>query len=250
MVHKKNAVRAIAVEPPASKPSLPLLLAFVAIGLLVVLVAVGLLRGAARPADKKVNSLDIATLIERVGGHIMIAQNEMPTIATVQDPDALREKDPDFYRYAQAGDRLLVWSDKAVLYSERKDRLLAVFPVASRSGSASTSIFEDNLSTGTSTEEILLKSAKIEIRNGTRITGLARNLSTKLKALGYNVLSTRDAVRKNYTNTLVVTVKDEKFNPIAAKIVEFVGGQVVSLPVVETGVRGDVLVILGTDYSQ
>ncbi len=80
--------------------------------------------------QKYKKALDLETLLERVSRLIIVPRGETPTVATVDDANAMRLQDPSFYRDAENGDRVLVWSDKAVLYSMSHDALLAVLPIA------------------------------------------------------------------------------------------------------------------------
>jgi hypothetical protein len=80
---------------------------------------------------------DVATIISHVSKHILVKSDEQPTVATVQDADFLRTQSPQFFKEAQNGDKLLIWSDKAVLYSSARDLLLAVEPVHAQAATTS-----------------------------------------------------------------------------------------------------------------
>ncbi len=69
------------------------------------------------------------TLIDRVGRLIILPEGETPTIATVSDPEKLRNQ--PFFAKAKVGDKVLIYTNakKAILYDPLADRILEVAPV-------------------------------------------------------------------------------------------------------------------------
>jgi len=51
-----------------------------------------------------------------------------PTVATIVDVDKLRERNP-FYNKAENGDFLIVTAERAILFSEKRNKILDVVPV-------------------------------------------------------------------------------------------------------------------------
>lgn len=72
---------------------------------------------------------EIDTLLAEVGELILLPQDEVPTIATVADPEAL--KDQAFFANAQKDDRVLIYAgaQKAILYSPARKQVIEVAPV-------------------------------------------------------------------------------------------------------------------------
>ncbi|OGY88929.1 MAG: hypothetical protein A2677_02050 [Candidatus Komeilibacteria bacterium RIFCSPHIGHO2_01_FULL_52_14] len=68
-------------------------------------------------------------LIARVGKLIVLPSDEEPTIATVADPEKL--KDQPFFAKAKAGDRVLIYTNarKAILYDPVSNKIIEVAPV-------------------------------------------------------------------------------------------------------------------------
>ncbi len=62
-------------------------------------------------------------------GRLMVLPDETPTVATVSDPEKLR--DQQFFNQAVAGDKVLIYSgaQKAILYSPKLDKIVEVAPV-------------------------------------------------------------------------------------------------------------------------
>lgn len=71
----------------------------------------------------------VTDTIARVSELIMLPEGEEPTIATVTDPDRL--KDQEFFKNAKVGDRVLLYTKarKAFLYDPVAHRLVEVAPI-------------------------------------------------------------------------------------------------------------------------
>ncbi|OGH77987.1 MAG: hypothetical protein A2469_01140 [Candidatus Magasanikbacteria bacterium RIFOXYC2_FULL_40_16] len=70
----------------------------------------------------------IGDITEKVGKHIILPQTETPTLATIEDAEALAKEQP-FFSNANNGDKVLIYSDRALIYSPDRDVLVNVGPV-------------------------------------------------------------------------------------------------------------------------
>lgn len=72
---------------------------------------------------------DLEQTIKLVGKHIVLPTGEVPTMATVSDPEKL--KDQPFFINATKGDKVLIYaqSQKAILYNPTTDRIIEVAPI-------------------------------------------------------------------------------------------------------------------------
>lgn len=70
------------------------------------------------------------TLVNKVGKLVALPEGEIPTVATVSDPEAL--KDQPFFAQAVKGDKVLIYAQakKAVLYSVGMNKILEVAPLS------------------------------------------------------------------------------------------------------------------------
>ncbi len=68
-------------------------------------------------------------LVAVVGKLIILPQGELPTVATVSDPEVL--KDQAFFAKAKKGDKVLLYATarKAYLYDPRANKILEVAPI-------------------------------------------------------------------------------------------------------------------------
>lgn len=186
---------------------------------------------------------DVADLIGRVSKHIVTKSDESPTVATIQDITVLQQQNAAFYKDAQNGDRLLVWSDKAVLYSPTRDMILAVLPISLPASAPAG----QQPPAATSQPE----SAVIEVRNGSGVTGLAKTLADSLKSAGLDVLPAASAGKDDYAKTIIVKLTDKAL-PQTLKSLESVtnGAAVVAMPEGEKASKADFLVIVGADLNK
>lgn len=67
----------------------------------------------------------VKAIIDKVFKHIFLPTGNVQ-IETVAKPDELRRINPIFYQWAKAGDQLLVYSDRAILYDPVADQVLDV----------------------------------------------------------------------------------------------------------------------------
>lgn len=53
---------------------------------------------------------------------------DQPTVARIEKPSALQESNPEFYKNAQAGDYLILYPQRAVIFRESENRVINVAP--------------------------------------------------------------------------------------------------------------------------
>ncbi|MBP9827528.1 hypothetical protein KBC55_00010 [Patescibacteria group bacterium] len=84
---------------------------------------------AVQGGDQARAEAEIAQLIKDVGDNIELPKDEMPTVATVSDPEALRSQ--PFFAKAKIGDRVLLYPNakKAILYDPVADIVIEVAPI-------------------------------------------------------------------------------------------------------------------------
>ena len=71
-------------------------------------------------------------VIAKVGSHIVLPNNEIPTLATVSDASQLKQY--PFFQNAATGDKVLIYSQskKAILYRPSEDKIVEIAPVMSK----------------------------------------------------------------------------------------------------------------------
>jgi lipopolysaccharide export LptBFGC system permease protein LptF len=91
------------------------------------------------PAAAAEQSKADATKLKEKVGKLMQLPDEEATIATVQDADKL--KDQEFFKNAQNGDKVLIFTTdkKAIIYRESENKIINSGPIVLNSGAADNS---------------------------------------------------------------------------------------------------------------
>lgn len=79
--------------------------------------------------NKDPETNEAKVLAKRVGELMFLPVDELPTIATVSDPEAL--KNQSFFVDAKKGDKVLIYSNakKAILYDPVANKIITIAPV-------------------------------------------------------------------------------------------------------------------------
>ncbi len=195
-------------------------------------------------------------LIEAVSRHLSINTSEQPTVATVQDVETLKKQNPSFYQEAQNGDRVLVWSDKVVLYSTSRDVILAVIPLnpaVATTTDATMTTSTPAVATSTAVippdeaREGYMESPTIEVRNGSGTPGLGKTAATKLKDDGLDVTVVTAAQGKTYPTSVIYIPNGKSFPGTVSIIARQLNAQVVDSLPKEINLKGEVILVVGAD---
>lgn len=78
---------------------------------------------------QKLAQQEVQELVSKVSKLIVLPEGETPTVATVTDPEKL--KDQPFFTNAKNGDKVLIYTNakKAILYDPVKNKIVEVAPV-------------------------------------------------------------------------------------------------------------------------
>ncbi len=93
---------------------------------------------------------EVKSLVERVGRLAVLPTDETPTIATVSDPEAL--KNQSFFANAKKGDKVLIYSNakKAILYDPDIDKIITIAPLNTEQEKAAPQTTSDTTTKTTS----------------------------------------------------------------------------------------------------
>ncbi len=183
-------------------------------------------------------------LLEKVGKLIVLPNDQEPIVSTIQDIDELA-KDQPFFKDAQNGDKVIVYKDRAIIYSLTKNILINVGPVYTQENEeeADNQNKNENSKINKIDTQPVEKNITLEIRNGSETAGLAAELKNKLSAeKNYKVISVNNATRKNYNENILVNLNGKD----VSKLEEELGTQAINfLPEGEVQSVADVVIILG-----
>ena len=76
------------------------------------------------------NQKELKSLIVKVGQHYLLPSDEEPTVATVSDPELLKEQ--SFFTQTEKGDKVFIFTKagKAVLYRPSIDKIIEIVSVS------------------------------------------------------------------------------------------------------------------------
>ena len=224
----------------------PLTLVVVLVVLLAATV-LGIYRWQHRTVDLKAPSTENVSLeetVKRIATHMVVNPKEVPVMLMVTDPEKMREANPWFYGHASVGDRVLLWTDQAVLYSFSKDRVLQVLPLNVPTSTLSQlleSATPQTSSTPTSTASATTtRMISVEIRNASGQPGAAKLAAKKLDPTQFQIVSVGDARRIQKT-TLVVAAPSVDTSSLLSIFHATTG----TTPIGEAETKADAIVFVG-----
>lgn len=186
-----------------------------------------------------INQKETDELLKKVGKLILLPEDEQMTISTIQDIDKLSEEQ-QFFERAQNGDKVIIYSDRAIVYSPERNILVNVGPVYAQEND-SQGENEDlgiNQINTTPKKEV----TTLEIRNGSEIAELATELNDELSDKNYKVIKINNASRKNYNGDVLINLSGKDINKLEKEL----GMQAInSLPEGEAQSAADAVIILG-----
>lgn len=187
---------------------------------------------------------EIERLLTKVKTHMVLPEDEEPTVATISDVDVLIEQQP-FFNGAQNGDKVLVYvgAQKAIIYSPERDVIINVGAV---------NVDNNPVTINESDEEFGL--LNIELRNGTDTSGLTRTVSASIKKdnTAFDFVELVDAANKDYGKTVIIDLGKTDNKDLLSNLANVLGVSTIShlLPEGEQESQAEVLVIVGQDQVE
>lgn len=193
------------------------------------------------------NKDEMKKLVDEIGKIAKLPQREEPSIATVTDINKLR--DQPVFADSKNGDRVLLYTNaqKVVIYDPVSRKIVNIAPLTAGNAQAvnNTSVS----SSATPAAAPVQNQARIVLRNGTSVTGLASKIETEIKKSfpKANIIDKDNALKENYDKTIVV-ILNESAKDAAINLAQSLNSSVAGLPPGETKpVGADILVIIGKD---
>lgn len=197
---------------------------------------------------------EVSILLDQVKKHMLLPDDEQPTVATLTDVDELKIQQP-FFEKAINGDKVIVYanSQKAIIYSPEKDIIVNVGALLV-DGPDSEQVQEEQEGTEESQpqEEVVAK-LDIEIRNGTKEEGLAETVSVQLKGANhaFDFVALGETSKKDYSQTTVVDMGKGGDGDLANFLAQELGVSLSNeLPEGEKESEAQVVVIVGEDQKE
>ncbi len=187
-------------------------------------------------------------LIAKISILTDLPQDEVPMIATVSDASVLQ--DQSFFRNAQNGDKILVYTQasRAVLYRPSTNKVIEVGPVdinKSKLGAATSGVAgESDVPT---TTEPAVATVRVVVYNGTSTDNIDDMVDTLSSVENVEIVDSGKASGA-YDRTMIIKLKDNVNGDVVANILDALQAEEADLPSEEKtpGAEADLLVILGS----
>lgn len=195
-----------------------------------------------RATTKEAETISNAEILNRVTILTEVPYDEIPVIATVKDVEKLNSQ--VFFSRAQNGDKLLIYNNarRAILYRPYNNKIIETMTIKL---DEQGNINPEGVVEGSSTP------IKVSIYNGTGTPGLASALSTKLstdyEGIKFEVITLGNA-KSTYERTLLVNNKNLD-QDLMTKIASYIDAEIAELPSGEDTIDTDILIFIGTDYT-
>lgn len=205
------------------------------------------------PFFKKSSQVDKESqeIITAVSKLAIVPVGEVPTLASVTDKDKL--PDTPFFQNAENGDRVLLYTQaqRAYLYRPSENKIVESSPLTLNNENTSS---ETQPQTPTaSASPIVSKLTTITLYNGTSTKGLTLNFETKianiLKKDSFQVVARENASKQDYTEGIIIDVTGSN-DTIVKQLAEQFKLKKQQLPEDEVKPQSDILIILGSNYSE
>ena len=199
-------------------------------------------------AGTKLTDSQVQTIIARVSKFMVLPSDEKPSVAILRGVADLAAQQP-FYRDAKDGDILIIYSNRAIIYDAKANKLVSVSPIQQNTATPVPTTVASGSAQLTPTptgSPLAPEKVTIEVRNGTSTAGLAGNMASELKK-NTLVTSTKTGDAKGaYTTTVLVDLSGGKKPGAVAALEAYLGVKAVTeLPKGEVASTADILIIVG-----
>lgn len=75
------------------------------------------------------NNAETAEVIEQLSSILLVPEDSDPTVARVQDVEALKRTNESFYKDVAVDDYIVLYPDRAIIYRSSSDQVINVAPV-------------------------------------------------------------------------------------------------------------------------
>lgn len=89
--------------------------------------------GDPKKAVASKNASETKDVLDAVNKVIFTESDKQPTVARVESPDTLKKSNPDFYKNVTAGDYLILYPQRAIVFRKSENKIINVAPIVDTS---------------------------------------------------------------------------------------------------------------------
>jgi hypothetical protein len=85
---------------------------------------------------KKANEEKANEVLGKLGKILLVEESKdsngsviKPAVATIQDKDKVKTSNPEFYKYVENGDYLIIYPTRAIIYRENENKIMNIAPI-------------------------------------------------------------------------------------------------------------------------
>jgi hypothetical protein len=179
-------------------------------------------------------SKEDAAILTQLKKIILLPDDVNPTMADITDIEALKKTQPGFFTNASNGQKLIIYSDQAIIFDAKANKIIKVGSV------------QFNNQDGTTAQVQQVPFAIYNSLKDDPTNAQTAAMEAKIKAAFNNAVVTvkENSAKFDYPGILVIDIAGN--NPDIQKVADAVGGKVSALPAGEKKPEGvAVLVIIG-----
>jgi hypothetical protein len=212
----------------------------------------GSLANLANDPTAKLTDGQVQDLVAQIGKFMVVPSDEKPSVVVLRDTATLAQQQP-FYRGAKDGDILVIYSNRAIIYDPKDQKLVNVGPIqrndatpvpssdVTASGSAQATPSASPSASPAAPEKVT-----VDVRNGTSTAGLAGTTASELKKNKWVTIGKTGDAKGAYSKTVLVDLSKGKKPGAIAQLEKLLGVTAVTeVPKGESTSTADVLVIVG-----
>lgn len=80
------------------------------------------------------NSKETKDVVESLGKILLLPSDKQPTVAKVEDTEKLKKSNETFYKDVAKEDYLILYSDRAIIYRKKENKIINIAPIVDTSG--------------------------------------------------------------------------------------------------------------------
>jgi len=77
------------------------------------------------------------TTVSKIKQILLVEGTEDPAVAEIKDVETVKKSNPEFYKNADNGDKLVVYSYRAIIFRESANQIINVAPIVNTTSSSS-----------------------------------------------------------------------------------------------------------------
>lgn len=207
---------------------------------------------ALNPAEMQQATLD--KILNDLRSIVSNLPDEEPSVASIIDVEKLREQNPEFYRDAKDGYKLVVYTDRAIIFDDINKKVVNMIPLQQDPNQQAQQEEQQAQQEDQSPDEEESDAITISLLNGTTQEGVTSSLADEIEEVAiegveFSVGSRKIASKTDYQKSTIYDVNGEYTEQMEGLANEFGFQYRTGTPESEDEVNTDFVIVIGKDYE-